>query len=106
MKTRSRGPGYYFPLFLIFFAVPYLFDLAFCEELYATQASRAALVDGEKVDPYEGGGSSWTSLDCAPRGDLGASPTPPCFAPHSSEQACSFRAPIPGLLTSRPPPAS
>lgn len=107
MKIRSRGPGFYIflPLFLIFFAVPYLFDLAFCEELYTTQLSQAALIDAEKVDPH-GGEFSSTCLDCAATGDPSAPPTPTCFAPHSPLEGCSVRAPIPVLLTSRPPPAS
>ncbi len=56
MRITSRGPTFYIllPLFLVFFAVPYLFDLAFCEELYTTPLSQAALIDAEKVDPYDG----------------------------------------------------
>ncbi len=56
MTRRYHGPAYYLflPFFLIFFAVPYLFDVAYCEELYGTPLSQAALIDGEKVDPYEG----------------------------------------------------
>lgn len=107
MKLTCRGPSFYifFPLFLVFFALPYLFDLAFCEELYATPLSQAALIDAEKVDPYDGE-SSWTSLDCARTGEVSVPPTPTSFVPHSSLARGRFRAPIPVLLTSRPPPAS
>lgn len=107
MKLTYRGPSFYIflPLFLIFFAVPYLFDVAFCEDLYSTPLSQAALIDGEKVDPYEGE-SSGNSLNYIATDDVSASSTSKCFAPHSSSESYSVRALIPVLLTSRPPPAS
>jgi hypothetical protein len=107
MKLTSRGPAFYIclPLFLIFFAVPYLFDLAFCEELYTTPLSQAALIDAEKVDPYDGE-SSWNSLDCVTTGAVSAPLTSTCFASYASLEASSFGVPIPVLLTSRPPPGS
>jgi hypothetical protein len=107
MRITSRGPTFYIllPLFLVFFAVPYLFDLAFCEELYTTPLSQAALIDAEKVDPYDGD-SSWISLDSATTGAVSALPTPTCSAAHASLQGCMVSIPIPILLTSRPPPVS
>jgi hypothetical protein len=107
MKITSRRPAFYIflPLFLIFFAVPYLFDLAFCEELYATPLSQAALIDAEKVDPSEGESSS-ASLDDTTECDVTVPSPPTCFASHFSFEGCSFTVAIPVLLTSRPPPAS
>jgi hypothetical protein len=108
MKITSRGPSFYYiflPLFLIFFAVPYLFDLAFCEELYATPLSQAALIDAEKVDPSDRESFS-TSLDYATESDVTVASPPTCFAWHLSFEGSSFTVPIPVSLTSRPPPAS
>ncbi len=107
MKIMSRGSHFYIflPLFLIFFAVPYLFDLAFFEELYATPLSQAALIDAEKVDPDDGS-SSVTFLDWAISEDVCGPLTAEYFVLDSSLTECGFRSPIPLLLTSRPPPAS
>ena len=107
MTITSRGPAFYIflPLFLVFFAVPYLFDLAFCEELYATPLSQAALIDAEKVDPSEGESSS-ASLDDSTACAVTVPPPPTSFTSHFSFPDCSFRQAIPVLLTSRPPPAS
>lgn len=107
MKITSRGPAFYIflPLFFVFFAVPYLFDLAFCEELYATPLSQAALIDAEKVDPSEGESSS-ASLDDSTVGDVTVRRPPTCVASHLSCEGSGFTVPIPVLLTSRPPPAS
>ena len=107
MKITSRGPAFYIflPLFFIFFAVPYLFDLAFCEELYATPLSQAALIDAEKVDPSDGKSSS-TSLDDTTECKVTVARPPTCFASHVSFEGSSFTVPIPVSLTSRPPPAS
>lgn len=107
MKITSRGPAFYIflPLFFVFFAVPYLFDLAFCEELYATPLSQAALIDAEKVDPSEGE-SSCPSLDYATEYDVTVPRPPTCVASRFSFEGCSVTVPIPVLLTSRPPPAS
>ena len=105
MKITSRGPAFYIflPLFFVFFAVPYLFDLAFCEELYATPLSQAALIDAEKVDPSEGESSS-ASLDDSIVDDVTVPRPPTCVASHFSFTGCCFREAIPVLLTSRPPP--
>ncbi len=76
MKFTSRGPQFYLflPLFVIFFAVPYLFDLAFCEELSTTPLSQAALIDAEKVDPDDGS-SSLSFLDSAATEEMSGLPT-------------------------------
>lgn len=106
MKRPYHGLQCYvlLPFLLIFFAVPYLFDIAYCEDLYGTPLSQAALIDGEKVDSSEGK-SSWTSLDCGRMADVSVPPAPKSFAPPSSLDVCHIRASIPVLLTSRPPPA-
>jgi len=105
MTITSRWPQFYIflLLFLIFFAVPYLFDLAFCEELYATPLSQAALIDAEKVD-RDDGSSSLTSLDWAAMEDMSGPPAAQCFVLDSVLTECGFRSPLPLRLTSRPPP--
>lgn len=107
MKITSRGPQFYIllPLFVIFFAVPYLFDLAFCEELSNTPLSQAGLIDAEKVVPDDGT-SSLSFLDSAATEEMSGLPTAEYFALNSFLTRCGFRSPIPLLLTSRPPPAS
>jgi hypothetical protein len=107
MNITSRRSQFYLflPLFLIFFAIPYLFDLAFCEELYATPLSQAALLDAEKVDPDDGSCSS-TFLDLAATEEMNESPTVEQFVQDDRLTGCSRRSPVPLLLTSRPPPAS
>ena len=107
MKLTSNRPQFYLflPLFLIFFAVPYLFDLAFCEELYATPLSQAALIDAEKVDPDDGS-CSLTSLDSAATEEMSELPTAEHFVQDSFLTGCSFRSRIPLLPTTRPPPTS
>ena len=111
MQIISHKPQFYIflPLFLIFFAVPYLFDLAFCEELYATPLSQAALIDAEKVDPKIGlddGSSSLTSFDWAATEEMSEPAAANCFVLDSLLTECGFRSPLPLRLTSRPPPAS
>lgn len=102
--TLSRLQFYLFlPLFLIFFAVPYLFDLAFCEELYVTPLSQAALIDAEKVDP-DGGSSSLSFPDSAATEEISGLLTAEYFILEPFLARCSFRSLIPLLLTSRPPP--
>lgn len=106
MKIRSREPAFYLfflPIFLIFFATPYLFDLVFCEELYATQLSQAALIDAEKLE--SDGKSSCASLESANTDDVAVSLINRCFSSHCLLEGSPFGAPIPVLLTSRPPPA-
>ncbi len=107
MKLTSRGPGFYLflPLFLIFFALPYLFDIVFCEDLYATQLSQAALIDAEIVDPHTGDVPS-TALDCTPTGASSVDARSVFFAIASPFDCSSIGPPIPILLVSRPPPAS
>ena len=107
MKITSRGPQFYIflPLFFIFFAVPYLFDLAFCEELSTTPLSQAALIDAEKFDPDDGS-SSLSVLDSAATEEMSGLPTAEYFILGSFLTSRGFRSPIPLLLTSRPPPAS
>ena len=107
MNITSRRPQFYLflPLFVIFFAVPYLFDLAFCEELYVTQLSQAALIDAEKVDPDDGS-ASLTSVDWAATEEINGPPIGKCFVPDCLLTERGFESPIPPLLASRPPPAS
>ena len=107
MKITSRRPQFYIflPLFLIFFAVPYLFDLGFCEELYATPLSQAALIDAEKVDS-DAGIFSLTSLDWAVMTEMSGPPTAEYYVLDSLLTECGFRSPIVLPLTARPPPAS
>jgi hypothetical protein len=107
MKITSRGLQFYIflPLFVIFFAVPYLFDLAFCEELSNTPLSQAALIDAEKVDPDDGS-SPLSFLDAAATEEMSGLPTAENFVLSSFLTSCGFRSPIPHLLTSRPPPTS
>ncbi|MEO7864199.1 MAG: hypothetical protein ABIU05_27955 [Nitrospirales bacterium] len=107
MNITSRRPQFYLflPLFLIFFAVPYVFDLVFCEELYATPLSQAALIDAEKVDPDDGT-VSLSSLDLAATEEMSELPTAEPLVQVSFLTSGGFKSPIPLLLTSRPPPAS
>lgn len=104
MKLPSRGPGFYFflPLFLVFFALPYLFDIVFCEDLYTTQLSQAALIDAEKVDPY--------SIELSPTLDDTTTGASNIYPPAT---IVAFVAPVeyaiprrafPVSLVSRPPP--
>jgi hypothetical protein len=51
-------------VFLIFFSIPYLFDLAYCEDRYGTPFSQASLIDREKVEPF-GEEASSSSMDPA-----------------------------------------
>lgn len=105
MKLLSRGPRFYLFLpLVIFFAVPFLFDLAFCEELYVTPLSQAALPDAEKVDPNDGS-SSLVFLDSAATEELSGLPSSEYFVLDPFLTRCGFRSPIPLLLHSRPPPA-
>jgi hypothetical protein len=107
MNRPNRGPQFYIllPFLLIVFAVPYLFDVAYCEDLYGTPLSQAALVDGEKVDPSEAK-ISWTFFECGRTADVRVPPIPKSFTPQSSWDDGHIGAPAPVLLTSRPPPVS
>ena len=107
MKIVFRGPQFYLflPLFVIFFAIPYLFDLAFCEELYATPLSHASLIDAEKVEPDDKS-SSLSFLDSAATEEMTGRPIAESFVLDRFLARCGFRSPIPLLLTSRPPPVS
>lgn len=106
MNRRYRGLEFYLLSFLlIFFAVPYLFDVAYCEELYGgTPPSQAALIDGEKVEPYDGHGF-FPSLDCAIGRNVGVIHLPQSSLLLRSLEPCSPRGQVPLLLISRPPPA-
>ncbi len=107
MKLTPQGPGFYLflPLFLVFFALPYLFDIVFCEDLYTTQLSQAALIDAEQVEPHVKGVTS-TSLDSTPLDVTTVHPTSThlAFVPHLTNSR--VRSPLAVLLRSRPPPAS
>jgi hypothetical protein len=107
MNITSRRPQFYLflPLFLIFFAVPYVFDLVFCEELYATPLSQAALIDAEKVDPDDGS-SSFTSLDSTATEKMSEPPTAEYFIQDAFLLVGCVGPPMPFLLLSRPPPVS
>jgi hypothetical protein len=104
MAGRRRRPTFSIlvPLFLIFFAVPYLFDIAYCEELDSISLSQAALIDGEEVDPQQGESPS-ASLDLAITRDA-SEPPPWPSARHSRPEACSVRSPITSISASRAPP--
>jgi hypothetical protein len=93
------------PFLLIFLAIPYLFDLAYCEELYSTPLSQASLIDGEKVEP-SGEESSSPSFDSALEESAKVSTTSSSFAPALFFEGCSFRSGFSIVLTSRPPPAA
>ena len=107
--STSRGcfrPVLYIvgPLFLVFFAIPYLFDLAYCEELYGTPLSQASLIDGETVEPF-GEESSSRSLNLA-TAKAGPDPAAPTgFVSALLFQACNLRSGLSIVPISRPPPA-
>ncbi len=105
MTTRRHGPAFYIllPFFLFFFAVPYLFDLAYCEELYGTPLSQAALIEGEKVDPHEQQ-NLHRALDTATGPTVNVAPTRTRVPPPHALHVSSPRASVPVLLISRPPP--
>ena len=91
------------PLFLVFFAIPYLFDLAYCEELYGTPLSQASLSDGEQVEPF-GEESSSRSLDPV-TAKAGPDPARPTGSVSTLLfQACNPRSGLPIVPVSRPPP--
>jgi hypothetical protein len=105
MRLPYQGPIFYLlaPFLFIFFVVPYIFDVAYCEDLYGTPLSQAALIDGEKVDPYEAG-LSVTSFDFVAASNIRESlfskfVTRTPFLPSYSQSAQ-----IPVLRFSRPPP--
>jgi hypothetical protein len=86
----------------VFFAVPYLFDVVYCEELYGTPLSQAALIDGEKVDPQEDPPSSHVfDLEAGLQRDRYLAD--PVALPLSLKYGRA-RMPVPPLLAARPPP--
>jgi hypothetical protein len=104
MRRAYHGRAFYLflPLFLIFFAVPYLFDIVYCEELYGTPLSQAALIDGEKVDPHKDPPSSQVvnlEVSLQRKHHLVDSVLLPL-----SLKSGSARMPMPPLLAARPPP--
>lgn len=106
VKRSYRGIRTYlvFPLLLIFFAVPYLIDLAYCNEIYHTDVSQSALIDGESVDPCDDE-TSWTSPHYLRTTAIHDFPLSNLLnRPFSSEKRDSI--PIPVYLISRPPPIS
>jgi hypothetical protein len=103
-RVFQRSQFYIFlSVFLIGCGVPYLLDVAFCEELYGTPFLQVALIDGETVDPCEGDTVS-TSLDGWTTGDLRLSPISFSLASQLSLEACSFRFPSLSISASRAPP--
>lgn len=103
ITSRSSTLRLFLPLFLIFFAIPYLFDLVFYEELYATQLPQAALIDAEKL---ESDGKYCAGFDGVTTGNTAVLPAGPSFISHCSLKGCGSKASISALLTSRPPPTS
>jgi hypothetical protein len=105
MRRSFHGSQFYIflPFFLIVFAVPYLFDLAFCEELYATPLSQAAFIDGELVEPYESEFSS-SGLDSTETGAETVLLANEGVSLQSDSIGSISPALFPIVLTSRPPP--
>lgn len=91
------------PFFFIFFAIPYLFDLAYCEELYGTPLSQASLIDGEKVEPF-GEESSSRSLDSV-TANADSDPTRPTgFVSAFLSRTYNLGSGLTIVPVSRPPP--
>lgn len=59
-----------FSLWLLFVALPYLVDVAYCEDLSPSHFAQAVLGDGEEVDPSEA--NDCTSLPDNPLGYIGS----------------------------------
>lgn len=90
---------------LVCFAVPYICDVASCEELYGTPHSQAALVDGETIDPGEED-TVFASLDWGMTGDLRPAPITRSLAIPPSFRTCSVRCPSLPTSGPRPPPVT
>ena len=89
---------------LVLCVVPFLLDVATCDEFYAASLHQPALVDGEEVDPSKDTADSFSPdhhfsscllLSCA-RADQEAAP--------ASDRLSPPRAHALVALTSRPPP--
>ena len=57
-------------LVLLGFAIPYVCDVGFCEEVGGTRSLQVALIDGEPLDPSEEGDTLFASLDGGTTADL------------------------------------
>ena len=99
----ATDPVYCGPGLSDLFSIPYLFDLAYCEDLYGTPFSQPSLIDSEKVEPF-GEEASSSSMDPAltERGPF--SPSLSRFVLSSFFQARHCRLGAPILLTSVPRP--
>jgi len=107
MRRTYRGPQFYrfLPFFLIFFAVPYLFDLVYCEDLSAPPLLLAMLVDGEEVDPSEASEGPFSSNDQATSVDFTLGVVVAYSQPICQTQAIGYLQHLSlASLTSRPPP--
>lgn len=101
MNRASRVQAFILVAFFLI-AGPYLFDIAYCEELASLPVSQGVLIDGENVDPNEEGASG-ASVDFAITRD-GNDLSPSSFERRSCVDPCQFRTPILSMGASRAPP--
>jgi hypothetical protein len=88
---------------LAWLALPYLFDIAICEELYGASPLQATLTDGETVDSCEGDTLS-VSLHWARTTDLGVPPLSQGFFGDFSFETGRVSCPSLPISASRAPP--
>jgi|SRR5215831_4009115 len=104
LRQKVIRAGLYF-ICVFFFAVPYLVDLVYCEDLSAPPLLLARLVDGEEVDASEVSVGPFSSNDQATSGDSALSVLVAYSQPICQTQAIGYLQHLSlASLTSRPPP--
>src|SRR5438309_10798951 len=105
-RCRIVAPSSLWFLFLIFFALPYLVDVAYCEDLTPSHFAQAVLGDGEEVDHSEAKVYVLVPVDQVDHIGSGCAG----WKAGSQWHACRARVWVPpqnlllASLTSRPPP--
>jgi hypothetical protein len=101
---RMKRPFLVLSFLLAWVALPYLFDVAVCEELYDAPPLQATLTDGETVDSTEGDTLS-ASLDCVRTSNLRLPSISQGFFGRLSFETCRVSCPNLPISASRAPPA-
>ena len=104
LRRKVIRGGLYF-LCVFFFAVPYLVDLVYCEDLSAPPLLLAMLVDGEEIEPSEASEGCFSSNDQATWVDSTLGVLVAYSQPLCQTQAIGYLQHLSlASLTSRPPP--
>lgn len=100
-----RRPFLVLSFLLAWVALPYLFDVAVCEELYGAPPLQATLTDGETVDAAEGDTLS-SSQDCVSASHLRLPSISQGFSGRLSFELCRVGYLSLPISASRAPPAT